>query len=63
MSVPGSSRDRRCFVHCSDVCEDLKPFTEIRWNTFLNSVKIWRDLVGYQADIARNFVQKLGLMP
>ncbi|XP_072162941.1 LOW QUALITY PROTEIN: uncharacterized protein [Diadema setosum] len=62
MSVPGSSPDTdgRCFVHCSDVCEDLKPFTEKRWNTFLSSVKIWKDLVGCQADIARDFVQEFG---
>lgn len=60
MSVARSLPDSKCFVHCSGVCEDLKPFTEKRWNTVLNSVTIWKNLVGYQADIARDFVQEVG---
>ena len=59
MSVSESSVGNRCILHCSSVSEVLKPFTEKRWNTFLNSVKVWKDLVGYQADIARDFVQGL----
>ena len=60
MSVSGSSPQRRCFVHCSGVIEDLKPFTEKRWSKVLNSVQIWKDLVGFPADIARDFVQEFG---
>ena len=61
MAAPGRhSADNRCFVHCSNVCEDLKPFTEKRWKTFLKSVQVWKDLVGFQADIARDFVQEFG---
>ena len=26
-----------CYAHCSDVFEDIKPFTTTRWNTFLKS--------------------------
>lgn len=55
-----NSSKNRCFAHCSSVSEDLKPFTTTRWNTFVSSVNIWKDLVGYQADIARAFLREVG---
>ncbi len=61
-SYRDSSRNR-CFAHCSSVSEDLKPFTSKRWNTFLSSVIIWKDLVGYQADIARAFLDEVQVGP
>ena len=45
-----------CYAHCPDVFEDIKPFTTTRWNTFLKSVDIRKDLVGNQANIAKAFL-------
>ena len=36
--------------------EDIKPFTKTRWNTFLKSVDIRKDLVGNQANVAKAFL-------
>ncbi|XP_071812536.1 uncharacterized protein [Apostichopus japonicus] len=53
-----NSSKNRCFAHCADVLEDIKPFTTARWTTFLKSVDIWKDLVGNQADIATAFLRE-----
>ncbi|XP_071821662.1 uncharacterized protein [Apostichopus japonicus] len=49
-----------CFAHCYGVSGILKPFTVTTWNTLLKSVTLWKDLVGYQADIASEFLRVNG---
>ena len=49
-----------CYANCPDVFEDIKPFTTTRWNTFLKSVDIWKDLVGNQANVAKAFLLDRG---
>ena len=40
--------------------EDIKPFTTTRWNTFLKSVDIRKDLVENQANVAKAFLLDRG---
>ena len=49
-----------CYVNCPDVFEYIKPFTTTRWNTFLKSVDIRKDLVGNQANVAKAFLLDRG---
>ena len=49
-----------CYANCPDVFEDTKPFTTARWNTFLKSVDIRKDLVGNQANVAKAFLLDRG---
>ena len=49
-----------CYAHYPDVFEDIKPFTTTRWNTFLKSVDIWKDLVGNRVDVAKAFLHDHG---
>ena len=44
------------YAHCPDVFEDIKPSITTRWNVFLKSVDIWKDLVGNQANVAKAFL-------
>ena len=49
-----------CYANSPDVFEDIKPFTTTRWNTFLKSVDIRKDLVGNQANVAKAFLLDRG---
>ena len=60
MADAKNSAKNTCFAHSFGVSGVIKPFTIKRWSTFLKSVDKWKDLVGYQADIARAFVRDHG---
>ena len=49
-----------CYAHCRDVFEDIEPFSTTRWNTFLKSVGIRKDLVANQASVAKAFLLDRG---
>ena len=59
-SSENSSKIFPCYANCPDVFEDIKPFTTTRWNTFLKSVDIRKDLVGNQANVAKAFLLDRG---
>ena len=56
LGMPGKSETKTpeltCLAHISNAVDEVKPFSETRWSSFLRSVNAWKELSGRAADIA-----------
>jgi len=55
------SANLQCICHDSNVTDPVvRPFDDLTWGTFLESVGVWKDLIGPRCDIAKGFVEEHG---